>query len=122
MKIIIDNQGDAVGRGDGSIPLAGGFSWVAPTPELEAQLAANAAGTTYPIVRVLSKLTILRRLEAAGLDSAFFAALESAPTAIRQWNAAQELRTDDPMLVAMLPAIQAATGATDAQIAEIIQP
>lgn len=106
----------------GESPQIARWSLADPQPtEAQMRAALDLAGPVVPVYTI-SKLTIVRRLEAAGLADAFFAYLDANPRVKRQWDAAQVLRTDDPVLVEVLPVLKAATGATDSQIAGLLSP
>ena len=81
-------------------------------------------GLTYinPESHDISKLTIRRRLRAAGLEGAFDAALDANPQAKADWTDAQMINTNDPLVLAMLPQLQAALHLSDELIDGLLQP
>lgn len=60
-----------------------------------------------PSVKMISKLTIVDRMIAAGKIEAAMAALSSEPVAKFRWDAAQEIASNDPQVRALLSAIGA---------------
>jgi hypothetical protein len=89
--------------------------------QLVAWLAAGGAPDVVPYVPPvaevksvlqISKLRLRRALRAAGLETAFDAALAGNPQWSEDWADATELRSDDPMLLAALPALAAGAGMT----------
>lgn len=75
--------------------------------------------TQEPIA--VSKLKLRRALRKAGLGAWLNALLKSNPEYAEDWQDASVLMTDDPLLVAVLPAAKAQAGLTDAQIPELLE-
>ena len=73
-----------------------------------------------PVVVRVSKLNLRRALRALALEDAFDAALAANPAWARDWADATELRSDDPMLVAALPALAQAAGMTPEQATALL--
>lgn len=123
MQYIIDNANQIVGAGDGTTPLAGGLRYVAQTAELDAQYAALAASLPEetPAPFAVSKLSLRRALRHAGLESALDAYLAATPTAKADWDDAHTLSTDDPMLIAAMPALCQQAGLTEAQALAMLE-
>lgn len=69
---------------------------------------------------VLSKLKIRRMLRDQGIESLLDAFLASSQTAAADWNDAQNLLSNDPMLAASIPSFALATGLTEAQILSLM--
>ena len=91
----------------------------------ETPFAGSDRVTTEPPVVIptppapfdVSKLSLRRALRAIGLEGALNAFLAANPTAKADWDDATILRTDDPLLVAAMPALcqQAGLSAEQAQ-------
>jgi hypothetical protein len=73
-------------------------------------------------VSVLSKLTLRRRLRAAGLEAAFDAMLASNPVAQHDWDDATEIHTDDPVFSQMLPQFTESLGVSGETLSQILAP
>jgi hypothetical protein len=115
-----------------------GPGWVFVTPE---QFAAAQALTdptwigedvvnnppgeepVVPPVLTISKLKLTRALRAVSpaLEDAFYAALEANPQWSRDWLASSVLESDDPMLLAALPALAAVAGLTVEQARGLLE-
>lgn len=75
-----------------------------------------------PTPYAISKLTLRRRMRAAGFESAFDALLDSSPQAKADWNDAQLIMTNDPLVLTMLPVIQSTLSLSDAAIQSLMSP
>jgi hypothetical protein len=91
----------------------------------------KAAGQVYtpppieqpkPAPYSLSKLAIRRKLRAMGLEEAFDKALASDPTVQHDWDDATEIRTDDPIVVQVLPKFMTALGVDEKALAALLAP
>lgn len=69
----------------------------------------------------ISKLRLRRGLRAAGLEAAFDAALAGNAEWAADWADATELSSDDPILLAALPALAAAAGLTVEQAQALLK-
>lgn len=108
--------------------------WVEVTPEqfaaakttprpqwVDGQVVSGPEPEPVPPMPVqYSKLKLILMLEAEGLEEMFFAWLASDPKLLRRWDAAQYLMSDDPILLAAIPAFAAASGKTESQILELL--
>jgi hypothetical protein len=122
---ILEN-GKIVGEFCGSIPaLAPGWTTAAtPEPAALAAYRATCAGLDEPQASPdilytidVSKLSLRRALRQRGLEGALNTVLAANPPAKADWDDATILRTDDPLLVAAMPALcqQAGISAEQAQ-------
>ncbi|CAK0780212.1 hypothetical protein CCP3SC15_710002 [Gammaproteobacteria bacterium] len=123
MQYILDTTNQIVGTGDGTAPLAGGLRYVEQTPELDAQYADLTATIPPPPPTAfeVSKLALRRALRALGLEPALNAFLAANPTAKADWDDSTILRTDDPLLVAAMPALCQQAGITSGQATALLE-
>lgn len=119
MKIIIDQNGNAVGSGDGTAPLGGDLQWAEATPELLAQLEAEASAPVaieLPTVE-RSPLYVRRWLRARGKEPQYDALLSQLTgTAAKDYEEAVAFAWDDPVIVSLRGAAVAALGMTEAEL------
>lgn len=69
----------------------------------------------------VSKLKLRRALRASGLEPALDAFLGSDPIYQKDWDDAQELQSDDPILVAAMPLMCQQAGITEEQGQTILE-
>lgn len=76
-----------------------------------------------PAPQSVTKLTLMRRLDAMDMWDAFKALLTQLPPIAQDaWALAQDVRADDPILVQYGATIKAALGLTDQQFTELLTP
>lgn len=93
-------------------------SIVAPR-EVTAEEIIAAAVRPAP-TRLLSKLTLTRRLRELGKEDTFWAILAAQPILYREFILAQEISTGDPMFTTNAPQLKNALSLTDEQFASLI--
>lgn len=95
-------------------------TFAAPQPKLRPDtpaLRVTGDFSSWP----MSKYKLIVALAAAGKADAFFALLDAVPRLHRElWCAAQELRTDDPLVVALLPQLPAALGCSAEDVSALL--
>jgi hypothetical protein len=69
----------------------------------------------------VSKLSLRRALRQIGLEPALNAFLAANPTAKADWDDATIIRTDDPLLVAAMPALCAQAGISAEQAQALLE-
>ena len=69
---------------------------------------------------LVSKLKLRRILRANGLEAVFDAALASNQTWFKDWNDANELKSDDPIFIEALPALASYAGITTEQANQLL--
>jgi hypothetical protein len=74
-----------------------------------------------PAAFEVSKLKLVRALRSIGLEPAFDAFLASDAIAATDWAVAQALLTDDPLLVAAMPALCQQANITSEQATAILE-
>jgi hypothetical protein len=76
-----------------------------------------------PPVHAISKLTLMRRLDALGKWADFKTLMSQLPEPVRDaWDLALEIRSDDAMFVANAATITTALGLTEAQYEALLAP
>ena len=90
--------------------------------ELEAEIVAlKSTPPPSPPTNGVSKLTLMRRLDALGKWTAFKALLAQLPETVQDaWTLAQSVRADDPLFVQAAPTIKAHLDLTDEQFASLL--
>ena len=84
-----------------------------PRQEMLDARRAVAVAARLPVARKVTKLTLMRRLDALGKWGTFKAVLASMPETVQDaWALAQEISESDPMFAANRDAIAAAIGLT----------
>jgi len=74
-----------------------------------------------PLVFSISKLALRRALRAANLESVFNQALSSNPQWAADWADAQELRSDDPLLLEALPQLASLANLSEEQAMDLLR-
>ena len=109
----IERINDEIDLDDGT--LTRGWRLVALTPE---EIAARV-----PEVGGVTKLTLMRRLDDLGKWDTFKALITQLPPIAQDaWNLAQEVKSNDPILVQYGATIQAALQLTDEEYSTLLTP
>jgi hypothetical protein len=83
---------------------------------------ALAAAQGQPAPGDVSKLTLMRRLDALGKWGTFKTLLSQLPEIVQDaWTLAQSIRADDPLFVENAPTIKAYLGLTDEQFDALLE-
>lgn len=86
------------------------------------EIAALKAGPAAPVPGDVTKLTLMRRLDALGKWSAFKTLLSQLPEIVQDaWTLAQSIRADDPLFVQNAPAIKAYLELTDEEFDSLLE-